>query len=340
MIRQINFLGERLSFLQVRWYYLSITGLLLFLFMLFVVMGCEFTRNNEDKLKQTITHITGQGEFNMCLAPAAVFPAGMEDEREASVDCDFWIAETPVTYELWYEVRKWALQEGYVFANEGQEGSHGEMGEKPSERSKEPVTKISWYDSLVWCNALSEYKGLKPVYFFKGEIARNANKLDHEEVIMKKDANGFRLPTSDEWELAARYIGPEKPEEKPLKTEANFLDNYYWTPGNYASGATADYTHEEATKEVAWYRANTEISDNHMRTKDVGQKPVKGNGLALFDMSGNVWEWCWDRREADQVIRGGSFYVDAGLLQVGKDYYNLPFGAFSSHGLRFVRTAN
>ncbi len=72
--------------------------------------------------------------------------------------------------------------------------------------------------------------------------------------------------------------------------------------GNYASGAKDDYSNEEASKAVAWYSENS-----RRNTHDVGQKPEEGNGLGLFDMSGNVWEWCFTRNGDRWVQRGGSW---------------------------------
>lgn len=91
---------------------------------------------------------------------------------------------------------------------------------------------------------------------------------------VQEDRNGFRLPTSDEWMLAARYI-----------------DGKYWTPELWASGARADHTDAEATQKVAWYRDNSHDPKIGFRSWDVAQK--RPNQLVLYDISGNVWEWCF-----------------------------------------------
>ncbi len=81
------------------------------------------------------------GALYMRLAPAATFPTGIEGIPEgehlpgtATVDTPFWIAETQVTYGLWYTVRQWALDKGYRFANAGREGSHGSTGHPPTSK--------------------------------------------------------------------------------------------------------------------------------------------------------------------------------------------------------------
>lgn len=81
---------------------------------------------------------------------------------------------------------------------------------KPSDRKNEPVTMVNWYDSILWCNALSEMMGYTPVYTVDGEVIIDSNYLsdgDLHQGIVAEDTNGFRLLTNDEWSLAARYRG-------------------------------------------------------------------------------------------------------------------------------------
>ena len=271
------------------------------------------------------SHTAGGVGFNMRLAPAATFPTGTSDSGEATVDTDFWIAETQVTYELWYTVRQWALQNGYTFANAGREGSHGSTGQAPSSKRNEPVTRVSWRDSIVWANALSEMLGFTPVYTYQGNVIKDSTNATACDNAVQENTNGFRLPTSNEWELAARYKGNDSSDGAISRGGLN------WTPGSYASGATADYNNASATQEVAWYSANSGGS-----TKDVGLK--RANGLGVYDMSGNVWEWCFDRSGSGRVRRGGSWRGLAISLQVGGVSSGYPVGVSSSDGLRLART--
>lgn len=140
--------------------------------------------------------------------------------------------------------------------------------------------------------------------------------------------DGFRLPTSMEWELAARYKGSNS-SYGAMEFPAG--SGNYWTPGNYASGATDDYTNEEATRLVAWYNVN---SDD--KTQDVGRK--EANYLGVYDMSGNEWEWCFTQRGPDRVGRGGRWDCEAQSLQVGSSDARAPSGQYGSMGLRLVRT--
>lgn len=171
----------------------------------------------------------GAVDFALRLVPAATFPTGTDDSGTASVDTQFFMAETPVTYELWREVQDWALQNGYTFANSGQ-GS-----------GQRPVTHVSWRDSLVWTNALSERLGFDPVYTYQGRVLRDATDADACDQAVEENTDGFRLPTSSEWELAARYQGDDS------SHRAISRDGAFWTPGSYASGATANVNDRAAS---------------------------------------------------------------------------------------------
>ncbi len=75
------------------------------------------------------------------------------------------ILEVKFTYELWYEVYTWANLNIYSFSNPGREGPNGTLGADPTPGNTEPVTTINWRDAMIWCNALSEKKGLTLVYY-------------------------------------------------------------------------------------------------------------------------------------------------------------------------------
>ncbi len=299
-----------------------------------IAAGIEAKEARRGQDIERVSHTAGEIDFFLRLAPGATFPTEIRNHGEATVEEDFWIAETPVTYELWYEVKNWARDNGYEFAYPGREGSSDLVGEKPTARRREPVTEVSWYDCVVWTNALSEFLGYEPVYTQNGEVVRNAGEIFYEGVEVR-DRGGFRLPTSPEWELAARYKGSDS-SHGAIEYPEN--SGKYWTSGNYASGATDDYRNPVATGEAAWYIANS-----GERTRAVGQKPHLGNWLGLFDMSGNVSEWCFTSYDEKRILRGGSWNYSspqlAGFsLQVGFVRSIAPSYAVPLIGFRVVRT--
>lgn len=303
------------------------------------IKGEEKTRKKEkppniprkEKPKKKIYEVDGV-KFKMCFAPSATFPRGENNLDNATVDKLFLIGETPVSYFLWYQVRIWAEVHGFVFQNQGREGSHGKIGEKPSERKMEPVTEISWFDCIVWCNALSEYQGDIPFYTNSGRVIKNATQIDHVYVEEEKN-KGFRLPSSNEWELAARFIATNQTVRKSEKSYGICRKSFWWLPGNFASGAAKGVMDERATKNVAWFGNNTQ------KTETVGQKPPGGNGLGLYDMSGNVYELVFTRAGKDHRIkRGGSWKNNfSDNLAVSKAYMYEPFKAENDVGFRLAK---
>jgi formylglycine-generating enzyme required for sulfatase activity len=251
-------------------------------------------------------HTVEEVIFDMKLVPGTNFPTGDKTIPEIEkIENSYWLGKTTVTYELWYSVKTWATddargEEKYTFSNSGREGSNGIDGAVPSTAKNEPVTRVSWRDTIVWVNALSEMLDLDPVYRHEGAILRDANN-DICNDAEQTNNNGFRLPTKWEWKLAARYIGVEKPVQSPLKEEALFVDGIWWTPREYASGAFADNNDIAETSTVAWYDVNSEG-----KTHDVGL--LRANQLGIYDMSGNVWEWTFTKSGNNRIIRGGSYY--------------------------------
>jgi sulfatase modifying factor 1 len=230
----------------------------------------------------------------------------------------FKMGKYQVTYNLWYAVYQWAVANGYSFANAGA-GS-----------GNTPVTTVSWRDVIVWCNAYSQEAGLTPCYTYLSAVIKDSTDATAcDNAVCAWANNGYRLPSEGEYQYAASY-----------------KDGTNWTPYNYASGAGADYTDAAACTTVAWYSANCGS------TQAVGGKTA--NTLGIYDMSGNVWEWCWDwygtypstsinyRGPASgsiRMIRGGSFNYNPDYLQVGyRNYYHYPDYADSSYGFRFART--
>jgi len=256
-------------------------------------------------------------------------PTETDDSGTATVEGGYLISATETTYELWYEVRLWAEANGYHFENLGREGNDGTDGAAPTEDNKlRPVTTVSKRDVIVWTNALSEMTGLDPVYLTpEGVIIKDSRDSNASQVdsAIQTENNGYRLPTSYEWEMAARW-------RNSSGDGAISVGGRYWTPGDYASGATADYNNTSATRAVAWYSGAT--GGNF--TRPVGQ--LLANHLGLYDMSGNVWELTYDwypgYEGSYRVHRGGSGYSNASSLQVG--YVGDPGFAYGGSGFRLI----
>ncbi len=300
---------------------------------------------------QLSTFSVGRVAFNMHYAPRSSFKSddnainGKKDifSTKVTVDHDFWVAETEVTYEQWYAVRTWAVNNsGYIFTNNaGREGSMGMDGAVPTSGNKlHPVTRINWRDSIVWCNALTEYynveKGTNLECAYKdrgGKVIRDSTSTTICDSLADYDHNakGFRLPTSDEWELAARY-----------------QNGTNWIAGDHVSGDLTGYCYNSgisATEstifaEYAWYSDNSNNGEPSYSTQPVGGK--KANFLNLRDMSGNVNEWCFDWYPeyigSYRIFRGGCWSFGAFFLQLGAVANDFPYHANNLLGFRPVRT--
>jgi len=169
------------------------------------------------------------------------------------------------------------------------------------------------------------------VYTCSGAIIRDSgdsNATACDNAVQSTTAKGFRLPTSIEWEYAARYRGNDS-----ANTVSGYTNPYY-TQGNSASGATADYNNASATSAVAVYGATS--------TAAVKSKGAAGaNALGLCDMSGNAWEWCFDWYPdfsgSKRVLRGGGFSFFVINMQLGFVNRSYPYDEYSGVGFRFSR---
>ncbi len=264
----------------------------------------------------------GPSDLTMIRIPSGSFSMGSSDENagedEAPVHTvtldSFRISKYEITQSLFQEL----------------------MGYNPSwftvagVSDDYPVESVTWYDALEFCNKISLLEGLEPVYVITlrnpatGPI-RSATVVAEFEFPadvdgIQKPKNGYRLPTEAQWEYAA------------LGKTGNV---YFWGDSNLP----------ETAKVHAWFSVN---ADNSPHT--AGLK--RANTWGLYDMAGNVWEWCWDRygpysdaastnprgpdSNVDRVLRGGSWSDPLGSMRAAARLYGDPVSVSRNYGFRVV----
>jgi formylglycine-generating enzyme required for sulfatase activity len=193
----------------------------------------------------------------------------------------FFIDRFEVWGGLFQEVKTWAQSRGYIESTGS--STVNSISGGSSQAANHPVHDISWHNAVKWCNARSEYEGLTPVYYTDTshtQVYRTGTMGSITNSHVKWEANGYRLPTEAEWEKAGRgaLSGRDYPWGDELHDNmANFMATQHpWSTTFYG-------TNPLRTTPVGYFDSNQVVGGLDM-----------ANAFGLYDMAGNVLEWCWD----------------------------------------------
>ena len=225
----------------------------------------------------------------------------------------FYMDKYEVTKAHWDKVYSWAITHGYTFDHAGS-----------GKAAKHPVQMVNWYDVVKWCNAHSEKEGRPVSYRVGGSVYRTGQS---NAVTCATNVAGYRLPTVVEWEYAARGGVSSR------RFSWGDSDNIQRVRANYYSDSSSSYD----TSPTRGYHP-TYTNGVMPYTSPVGS--FAPNSYGLYDMTGNVLEWCYDwypgHEGSCRVHRGGAWYSGVDYCRVSFRDYSYPGDAEFAIGFRVV----
>jgi len=233
----------------------------------------------------------------MALIPAGVFTMGNYLINGSSITNDpditdayptnvyvsaFYMDVNLVSSNQWMEVESYGMTNGYYFSL------------FRAKAGNDPVDMVYWIDCVRWCNARSQQAGLSPVYYTDAGFTQvYTNRSELVSIYPNWTANGYRLPTEAEWEKAARggLSGQRFPWGNSIsESQANYF------------GAIGSHTYDLGPN---GYNTIGSVGGTSPATSPMGS--FAPNGYGLYDMAGNVSEWCWDWYAAPPYPAGSAY---------------------------------
>jgi len=281
-----------------------------------------------------ITHAQKTSDIDFIYIEGGYYIQGKTDSQEGKylpsrkvyLD-DFYIAtkEVPISlYSIFCQEQAWPMP---IDIDES--------------KQNHPISNISWYDAVSFCNWLSQKHNLQACYTIdpNKQDPNNTAWWDDQKwfVQCNFNANGYRLPTEAEWEYVATLKG----------THTNDL------PAGVSTLDSLPYYTNFCDTLCQYHSQNLPLNDGHPTTAPIGS--LLPNPLGIYDLSGNVWEWCWDwyqenpakqkrknptgpKQGGHRVARGGGWDSPTSILSPHQRINHSPNSSWGSCGFRLVKS--